>query len=331
MANDLIAFEKQLMTMAPRFSQVLGATMPEERLIQTLVVSCERLPKLLECERQSLFQGAMTFACLALEVDGATGQGYLIPFKSKAQPVIGYKGFNTLAGRSGFAVNAACVYENDEFEYDVASGLIRHKPALSNRGRMIAAWSRATSLSLPPIGPIVLGIDDLLAVKAKSPGAKRSDSPWNDEAIGFPAMCEKTAKRRLARGMPLNLMQPAARMDEAHEEQGLHSWIDPDKGVIIDGEVASPLPERHTDQPDLTSAAPAPWAFLLADGSQKAFATPELWVGFCKQGLAALTDGAKITAMWERNAATTTRLSAECEDLHAETVASLSRRLGEVL
>jgi hypothetical protein len=33
-------------------------------------------------------------------------------------------------------------------------------------------------------------------------------------------MCEKTVKRRLARSMPLNMMQLAARMDEALDEQG---------------------------------------------------------------------------------------------------------------
>jgi hypothetical protein len=50
-------------------------------------------------------------------------------------------------------------------------------------------------------------------------------------------MCEKTAKRRLGRSLPLNIMTAAARMDEAVEEQGLNAWISPDKGVIIEGEV----------------------------------------------------------------------------------------------
>jgi RecT family len=32
----------------------------------------------------------MSAACLGLEVDGVTGQAYLLPFKGKAQLVIGY-------------------------------------------------------------------------------------------------------------------------------------------------------------------------------------------------------------------------------------------------
>jgi hypothetical protein len=91
----------------------------------------------------------------------------------------------------------------------------------------------------------VLDIDELMAVKAKSPGAARSDSPWNDPAIGFPAMCQKTAKRRLARSMPLNVMQQAARMDEAVDEQGAPAWISPDKGVVIDGEFSDAPTINH--------------------------------------------------------------------------------------
>ena len=93
----------------------------------------------------------------------------------------------------------------------------------------------------------VLDIDELMAVKAKSPGAARSDSPWNDPSVGFPAMCQKTAKRRLARAMPLNIMQQAARMDEAVDEQGKPTWISSDKGVVIDGEF-SDAPQINHEQ-----------------------------------------------------------------------------------
>jgi hypothetical protein len=97
----------------------------------------------------------------------------------------------------------------------------------------------------PPAVVEVLDIDELMAVKMKSPGGSRSDSPWNDPSIGFPAMCQKTAKRRLARSMPLNVMQQAARMDEAVDEQGAPAWISPDKGVVIDGEFSDAPSVNH--------------------------------------------------------------------------------------
>jgi recombination protein RecT len=247
--NSLVIFERQLAPLAPRFAEVLGNTMPVARLMRTLKISVERLPKLLECDRQSLFNAAMSAACLGLEVDGVTGQAYVMPFKNKAQLVIGYKGYVTMAARSGITMTGSVVRDGDEFDYELGSNaFVRHKPALGNRGRIIASWAVGAAIGRPAIIS-VLGIDDLLAIKAKSPGARKSDSPWNDPAIGFPAMCEKSGKRRLSRSLPLNVMTLGARMDEAHEEQGKHAWISPDKGVIIDGEVGEVFPPQNKETP----------------------------------------------------------------------------------
>jgi recombination protein RecT len=252
MSTAVTVFESQLRPLAPHFAQVLPPNLPVERLMRTVVVSVERLPKLLDCDRQSLFNAAMSAACLGLEVDGVTGQAFLIPFKNRAQLVVGYKGYNTLAARAGITVTGAVVREGDAFEYDIGEGWITHKPLLNNKGRIIAAWAKAAHGTRPPV-VTVLGIDDLMAVKAKSPGASRSDSPWNDTAIGFPAMCEKTAKRRLARSLPLSVMQMAARLDEAVDEQGRAAWVSPDRGVIVEGEFteAAPTPtfEHLTSSP----------------------------------------------------------------------------------
>jgi recombination protein RecT len=256
--NALVILEQQLQPLAPRFADVLPKSLPVERLMRTVMISVERLPKLLECDRQSLFNAAMSAACLGLEVDGVTGQAYLIPFKGKAQLVIGYKGMNTIAARSGITITGAVVREGDAFEYDKGEGWITHKPKLGGerQRRIVAAWAKAAVTGRPPIIE-VLSIDELNAVKAKSPGAQRSDSPWNDPSIGFPAMCEKTAKRRLARSLPLNVMQYAARLDEAVDEQGEPAWISPDKGVVIEGEIIAPRRTNHTPTTEeLTSSAP---------------------------------------------------------------------------
>lgn len=257
MASELVVLEQQLKPLTPHFAQVLGKTMPAERLMRTIMISVERLPQLLQCDRQSIFNAAMSAACLGLEVDGVTGQAYLIPFKGRAQLVIGYKGYNTLAARSGITITGAVVREGDEFDYQLGSAAyVRHKPK-GSKGRITHAWACAQSIDRPAVVE-VLTIDELMEVKARSPGAKRSDSPWNDPVIGFPAMCQKTAKRRLARAMPLNIMQQAARMDEAVDEQGKPTWISPDKGVVIDGEF-SDAPQINHDQrstTELLSAQP---------------------------------------------------------------------------
>jgi hypothetical protein len=137
--------------------------------------------------------------------------------------------------------------------------------------RIVAAWSAATSTTRPTV-VAVMGIDELLSVKQRSPGARRQDSPWNDPAIGFAAMCEKTAKRRLARSLPLNVMVKAAVLDEAHEEQGRAAWIRDTGDVVVEGEVLaerepSPTPSAadligegtlHTPSPPSPAAPAAP-------------------------------------------------------------------------
>lgn len=255
MANDLAILESQLVPLAPHFAQVLGNRMPVERLTRTILISCERAPKLLGCDRQSLFNAAMSAAVLGLEVDGVSGQAFLIPFKERAQLVIGYKGYNTMGARSGYTITGACVREGDTFEYELGtSPYVRHRPRIIG-GRITHAYATATSLTLTPIVS-VLSIDDIIAIKNKSPGAKKPDSPWNEPAIGFPAMAEKSAKRRLARSMPLNIVQLAARLEEAFDEQGNAAWIHPERGVQIDGEVLSPESSTPTAQDILGSPTP---------------------------------------------------------------------------
>jgi recombination protein RecT len=253
MGSELVAIETQIATLGPHFEEALGGVMPVDRLMRTALVSIERAPKLLSCTRQSLLNAIMSAAVLGLEVDGTTGQAFMIPYGQRAQLVIGYKGYNTLGARGRYTITGDVVREGDAFEFEKGtSAFVRHVPILGNKGRIIGAWSAASSLDKPPIVE-AMGIDDLLEIKNRSPGAKKDDSPWNDPLIGFPAMCAKTPKRRLARSMPLNVMQLAARMDEAFEEQGQTSHLVPGKGLVIDGE-AQPL---HEVEPAATPSADA--------------------------------------------------------------------------
>lgn len=260
MANELTvrALERELQLRQQQFVDVLAGRMPVERLLRTVLVCVERTPKLLDCSRQSLMNACMTHAILGLEVDGVTGQGYILPFKGSAQAVIGYKGYNTLGARARLTITGEVVREGDDFDFELGTrAFVRHKPSLRDDGRIFAAWATATASDRPPIVS-VLKLSDLEAVKAKAPGAKMSESPWNDPRVGLPAMYGKTAKRRLARSTPLVTLAPefhiAAAIDEAHEERGKLAYATPDKGVVIEGD-ASPFPERDNVQPsaaDLT-------------------------------------------------------------------------------
>jgi len=242
--TELATLEAQFKPMTPAIEEVLSGRVEVARFIRTVLVSCERNPKLLECVRQSLFNSAMSAAVLGLEVDGVSGQAFLVPFKNRAQLVVGYRGYNTLAGRSGYTITGSTVKEGDGFSFKLGTApFLDHTPKPGNDGRITSAWAVAASNALPPIIS-VLSIQDILDIKARSPGAKRGDSPWNNPA-DFPAMAEKSAKRRLARSMPLNIMQTAAALDEAFEERGRHAFIDRDRNLHIEGE-AEPLVEAQS-------------------------------------------------------------------------------------
>jgi recombination protein RecT len=304
MSNELAVFESTLRPLTPHFEQALSGTIPVERLMRSIMVSLERNPKLLEANRQSLLNASMSAACLALEVDGITGQAFFIPFKGQAQLVIGYKGMNTLAARSGFTVQGEVVREGDEFDYELGDkGFVRHKPKLGNRGPILAAWATASSLHRPALVS-VLGIDDIMAIKQKSPGGSRSDSPWMDMMIGFPAMAAKSAKRRLSRAMPLNAdprFHLAAAMEEAVEERGKAAWINPARGLQIDGESHdSPrinYEQRNTEE--LLSPRNQPAAVDSAGPDIQPGAGPadeyvERWNGFIE----AATNADQLASKW---------------------------------
>lgn len=258
MPNELTVIERQLQAVEPQLHNALSGLMPTKRLIQTVLISCESAPKLLACSPQSILKGAMTFAVLGLPVDGATGQGFLIPFGNKAQSVIGYRGYNTLGARAGLSITGEAVREDDLiFDYELGDkAFIKHKPRLGSRAAIIAFWAVATTRDRPPIVSL-LSMSDVMAIKEKSPAVKAgADTPWNDPRIGFVAMGAKSAKRRLARSTPLITEAPqfmmAARMEEIFDEQGKRSWISPERGVTIEGETSHYEQSETPTAQDLT-------------------------------------------------------------------------------
>jgi len=48
----------------PNFAEVLAGMMPVERMVRSLIISVQRNPKLLDCDRQSLLNAGMTVRCL---------------------------------------------------------------------------------------------------------------------------------------------------------------------------------------------------------------------------------------------------------------------------
>jgi len=282
MATEIEVIERQLTDIAPTFEEALyGSGVPVQRFKRSVIMSCEKTPKLLECTRQSLFTAAGTAAILQLECDGTTGQAFLLPFRNtkkgvtEAQCLIGYKGYNTLGARAGCTINGEVVREDDEFDFELGSrGFIHHKPRLGSKKSIIAAWALLMHPTRPPV-PMVISIDDILAIKEKSAAKSEGFSPWNDAKIGFPAMAAKSAKRRLHRAMPLNTEMDAryhlaAAMEERREEMGQHAYIVPGPKLVTDGHEITPHPA-----PGVIDLAPADLHIIGDDGQKITARTKE--------------------------------------------------------
>lgn len=252
MGNQLAIVERELTARQPLFLDVLPKSLSPARLFRTVMVSLERTPRLMQCTQQSIINAAMTAAVLGLEVDGVTGQGFLVPYKDVATFQIGYKGYNTLAARAGITINGGVVREGDVFDFKLGTGAyVDHRPKLNGNGRkIIGAWATAEANGRPAI-VAVMSFDEILAIKARSAGAKKQDSPWNDmNGPGFAAMCEKTVKRRLARSLPLTVMTQAAALDDQHEI-GNAAYLAPtgDLQVVGEASTADYPPQRSEEQP----------------------------------------------------------------------------------
>ena len=222
MGTDLAVIDRELTARKEIFGQLLPPSVTPDRLARTVMMSIERNQALLDCSPQSIINAATTAAVLGLECDGVTGQGYLVPYRGHATFQIGYKGYNTLGARAGYTITGGVVREGDDFDYRKGTdAFLHHRPMPGNRGRIVCAWAVAASTARPSIVE-VLDVSEIEEIRAKSPGARKPDSPWN---TAYPAMAEKTAKRRLARSMPMSVMQQAARLD-GYQEAGIAATID---------------------------------------------------------------------------------------------------------
>jgi hypothetical protein len=132
---------------------------------------------------------------LGLEVDGVTGQAYLIPFKGKAQLVVGYKGYNTLAARSGITITGEwCAKATISITISARAGF--EAQAARQQGAHHRAWAKAAASNGRPPVVKVMSIDELMAVKAKSPGARAATA----HGTILPSASRRCARKRSSAG-----------------------------------------------------------------------------------------------------------------------------------
>lgn len=215
-----------------------------ERMLRCLLTECQRTPALLDCSPRSLLGAVIQVAQLGLEIGGPAGQSYLIPFKGSATLVIGYKGFVTLAHRSGRVrrITPRIVREGDTFEivYGTSQDLV-HRPKIAADGKPLGYYA-VVEIDNGGVDFEYMSVPQ--AEQHKSRFALSQKGPWSTD---FDAMAMKTCIRKLAKRLPLSVeWVTAAGIDEAGETDAGQNLS---AAVVLngDGDDVSQLERRMED------------------------------------------------------------------------------------
>lgn len=171
-----------------------------DRFMEQVARACITNPKLLDCNRSTLFMAAAQAASLGLEIGGPLGHAYIVPYGRDATLVPGYLGLKELAYRSGMIadIETAAVYKDDEFEWQKGtSKFIRHKPSDSS---VAATPTHVYAIVHTTTGGTMFDVMSWAQVEWHrnkfSKGHTRSDSSWmtNPTAMGLKTVLRKVLK-----------------------------------------------------------------------------------------------------------------------------------------
>lgn len=182
---------------------------------------------------------------LALEIGGALGHAYIVPYWSsklgayEAKFMPGYRGLIKLAWDSlKVTVQSRIVYCDDKFDYALGtSASITHKPKPASKRRQPAdvtfAYAVATGRDFGTLSE-VMSRDEIEAVRLRS--KSKDDGPW---VTDWCEMARKTSVRRLMKYLPVSAGSALAKAVAADDEAA----------GIIDVDAIETMAVDEPDQP----------------------------------------------------------------------------------
>lgn len=192
-----------------QLTDALQGMLPVEKLVRVSLTVIRNNPALLECSKASLMSCLMGSAQLALSPEPFLGQVYFVPYwnnkkgQREAQLIPGYRGYVTLARRSGEVSNlsAQAVYENDFFDIEYGtSPMLKHKPNLKeDRGKFVSAYTVFYYHSTEPSFDHMT-ISEINRIRDRS--RAKDSGPW---VTDFEEMAKKTVIRRHVKIVPLSI------------------------------------------------------------------------------------------------------------------------------
>ena len=195
-------------------SAFFGKEENRERFIQAAVNATVRVPKLVECDRNSFLMSLMQLAQMGLNPDGRNA--HLIPYGRTCTLVIDYKGMVTLALRSDKVskVEAFEVYSNDHFR--LINGEVEHivDNPFADRGDIVGFYA-VCQFSDGTKKYEVMSKAQIDAVRARSRAG--NNGPW---VTDYNEMAKKTVFKRLSKWLPVtpDLQAAVEHDDEEYRE-----------------------------------------------------------------------------------------------------------------
>lgn len=218
--------------MKEQISMALPKHLTADRMLSIATTVISQNPKLAECSATSLIGAVMQASILGFKPTPVLGEVYFVPFSGKVQVIIGYKGYISLARRSGEikTLYAYPVYENDEFTYELGlNPKLDHKPAEGNRGNMTHVYAVAHYKD-EGYNFMVLSREEVEKLRKRNPMQKGTPSgAWSTD---YQAMACAKAIKQLSKYMPLSdEMQTAVTTDEKIIE--MDSFTNNQEGIDI--------------------------------------------------------------------------------------------------
>jgi len=226
-----VALRKALSAKKASLQNFLGDETRAMKFMSSVSHCIQKVPELLACNADSVLNAFMECAAIDLYPSNASGDCYVLPYKGKAQFQLGYKGVKTLAYRAGILrCGTEVVYAKDKFKRILGSNpRLEHEPADGDRGAPIGAYAWAEVSQGAQVFEYLTEAE-IMRIKAMSPGASSSYSPWNSKNDPMLWMWKKTAFKQLGKMIPMSpQMERAIHLDNVSERGG---YIDADGSVV---------------------------------------------------------------------------------------------------
>jgi recombination protein RecT len=233
--------------MRPEIARALPSHMNADRMARLALTTIRQTPKLAECTPASFLGALLTASALGLE-PGINGEAYLVPHGRECTLIVGYAGLAKLFFQHPDAqhLDAQVVYERDDFDY--AYGLdpyLTHKPALGDRGKVVAFYAVAALKSGARLFT-VLSPEDVKALRGGKTGTSVPDPMhW---------MARKTVLRQLLKLLPKSTTLHNAMAVDERSGTELHSTHAPEQITsghdLIDSSTGEVLEIEAGEEPD---------------------------------------------------------------------------------